>query len=492
MKIFAGGIATETNTFSPVPTSLEDFQIQRGRDVLRGRIDYPALNLEELWGTSARAQGADFVFSLMAWATPSGTTLRSAYETLRDELLTDLEAALPVDIVLLHLHGAMVAQGYDDCEEDIIRRVRDVVGASAIIGVELDLHCHLSESMLEKADIVIVYKEYPHVDIADRARELFELALKAQRRAIRPTMALFDCRMIGLYPTTREPLRNLVDAMTEAERRPGVLSVSFGHGFQFGDVPHMGAKVLVVADDDAALAARVAREFGERVHALRDRIGFERLSLPLEPALIRAIESTRRPVIVADQSDNAGGGAPADSTYALRWLLDHGVRELGMAIHYDPEVVKLARKAGIGATLPVRVGGKMGPFSGDPVDLEVRVLGIRERYEHAFPQTSGDPWYFPAGDVVALRHEAVDLIVSSERCQCFSPEIFTDFGIDPRAKHLLVVKSVQHFYSAFAPIAGEVIYMAARGAVNPDPKQVPYTRFDPRHTYPWVENPLAR
>ena len=133
MKLFAGGIATETNTFSPIPTSREDFLVQRGKDVLEGRIDHPGLDLSAIWGMQAKARGAEFVFSLMAWAQPSGITVRSAYESLRDELLGHLRAAMPVDVVLLNLHGAMVAQGYDDCEEDIIRRVRDVVGPEAVI-----------------------------------------------------------------------------------------------------------------------------------------------------------------------------------------------------------------------------------------------------------------------------------------------------------------------------------------------------------------------
>src|SRR5262249_26291766 len=128
MKIFAGGISTETNTFSPIPTSREDFRVQRGKDVLEGRITQDNLNLSAVWGEQARSRGDEFIFSLMAWAMPGGLTVRSAYESLREELLQDLRAAIPVDIVLLNLHGAMVAQGYADCEEDLVRRVRDIVG----------------------------------------------------------------------------------------------------------------------------------------------------------------------------------------------------------------------------------------------------------------------------------------------------------------------------------------------------------------------------
>lgn len=492
MKIFAAGVATETNTFSPALTGLEDFCIQRGKDALEGRIYYPSLDLSHPWGAQAEACDATFVFSLMAWAQPGGITLNSAYESLREEILTDLRAAMPVDIVLLMLHGAMVAQGYDDCEEDLIRRVRELVGPKVVIGVELDLHCHLSAATIAPADIVITYKEYPHVDGNDRARELFDLAVATKLGKIRPTMALFDCAMIGLYPTSRQPLRAFVDAMMQAEGHDRILSLSFGHGFQFADVPYVGTKMLAVTDGDPGLAQQVAREFGLRAYSLRREIGFDSLSLSMDEALSKAVANPKTPVVVADQSDNPGGGAPGDSTFALRWLLQRKAKDVALAIVYDPEVVQLAKKAGPGATLPVRLGGKAGVTSGDPLDLEVVVLATLDNYMHAFPQLLGPPSLWPAGDVAALRCKGIDIVVSSKRCQCFAPSIFTDLGIDPQRKRVLVVKSAQHFYGAFAPIAAEVIYMAASGAVPPDPRLLSYRRLDASRLYPWAQDPLAR
>src|SRR5438552_3829564 len=105
MKVFAAGIATETNTFSPFPTRIDDFLVQRGRDAMEGRVSHPSLDLTQVWGRQAATRGDTFVFGLNAWAEPSGITDRSAFEFLRDEVLKDLQAALPVDIVLLMLHG---------------------------------------------------------------------------------------------------------------------------------------------------------------------------------------------------------------------------------------------------------------------------------------------------------------------------------------------------------------------------------------------------
>lgn len=489
MKIFAAGIATETNTFSPLPTGLEDFTVERGANAFEpGHVS--SFNLHEIWGRRAQAHGAEFVSGLMAWAQPSGITVKSVYEALRDEMLQDLRAAMPVDIVLLMLHGAMIAQGYEDCEEDIIRRVRAIVGANAVIGVELDLHCHLSESKIAAADLVLTYKEYPHVDVNERAAELLDLAVHTHRGQIRPTLALFDCRMVGIYPTTREPMQGLVRAMRQSERRKGVLSVSLAHGYPFADVPEAGAKMLVATDRDPALAKDLAEELGLQAYALRAVSAFDSLSLPLEEALLKALSSSRTPVVVADQSDNPGGGAPGDATFALRWLLEHDAREVGLAILYDPQVVKLAHKAGIGSSCAVRLGGKLGPSSGQPLDIQATVLAMRQNYVHDFPQHGGAPLQFPAGDVVALRCGGIDIVVSSDRCQCLSPSIFSDLGIDPHAKRALIVKSTQHFHGAFAPLAGEILYMAAPGAVAPDPRQIAYRRLDTRKRYPWVADPL--
>src|SRR5690348_6034820 len=110
MKIFAAGLMTETNTFVDSTTKLTDFSVQRGRDALAGRIDHPSLDLSQTWGNQAAARGDAFVFSLMAFAQPYGVTEKAAYQPLRDGILDDLREALPVDVVLLNLHGAMVAQ----------------------------------------------------------------------------------------------------------------------------------------------------------------------------------------------------------------------------------------------------------------------------------------------------------------------------------------------------------------------------------------------
>jgi len=487
MRVFAGGISTETNTFSPMPTGLADFDIVRAADLntsgQMGGFGGPF----NIFRRRCEERGWDYRFSLYASAQPAGTTVRSAYESLRDELLGELQAALPVDIVLLPLHGAMVAEGYDDCETDIATRVREIVGPSAKIGIELDLHCDLTQELIDAVDAVVIFKEYPHTDINERAEELFAIIAAAAEGKTRPTMALYDCRMIGLFLTPFAPMRGFVDDMIAREAEPGVLSLSLAHCFPWSDVPSCGAQMLAISDDDPALAANLAQEFGRRFFAMRQAL--DPPSLPLDAALDKALAADAGPVVIADQADNAGGGAPSDSTFVLRALLERGVTDAALGMIWDPVAVAVAMSAGEGATLDLRLGGKMGPMSGDPLDLRVTVSGIVADMKQQWTQSDG-PVAVDCGDAVRLRCQGIDIIVNSLRRQVFSPTVFSNFGIDPAARKLLVVKSTQHFYAGFAPIAGEIIYMAGPGAVAPRFREIPYQRADLRK-YPWLDDPFA-
>lgn len=496
MKIFAAGIETETNTFSPIPTAMQDFFITRAVDITNGTKTLEDMVPFNQWQERALDRNGQFYFGLFAWAHPAGLTTQTTYESLRDELVDSLKALGPVDIVLLYLHGAMMACNYDDCEGDLLKHIRHYVGANTVIAVELDLHCHLTSAMMTYADLIITLKEFPHIDIAERGEELFDLAINSYQGLCQPEMALFDCKMMGMYPTTTSTMSDFVKTMTEAESIDGILSVSFGHGFPFGDMPDAGGKILVIADGDAELAQALAEKLGAAIFSKRRQIGFD--SLPLAEAFEKAraialskpASSNQRPVVVADQSDNAGGGAPSDATFALRWLLDHQVENVAMAIFYDPMVVQLAMAAGQGAEIQLRLGGKMGLTSGDPVDLTAIVKSINLNYWHQFPQQQGEPLKIPIGNTVALHSQGIDIVVSTQRCQCFSPCIFNDLGIPVKQKDLLVVKSAQHFYSAFEPIASDIIYMAGSGAVPPVMKAIPYKRLSTNDKYPWVENPF--
>ena len=481
-------LGTETNTFSALPTGRRLFEetcLFRGG----GYGAHPPLLAAPLaaWRSLAEARGWRIVESLCAFAQPAGLTVRVVYESFRDEILADLRAALPVDAVLLSLHGAMAADGYDDAEGDLLAHVRAVVGPEVPIGAELDLHAHASPAKLEIPDAVVLFKEYPHTDIRDRAIDLFAIIEDAMDGRTRPVIAGFDCRMIGLFHTTRQPMRGFVDRCAALEGHGGILSVSICHGFPWGDVADMGAKIVVVADGDRAAAGRLAETLGREFFAIRRQT--QPPYVTLEQAIARAAaHSGDRPLVLADVADNAGGGAPSDSTFVLRALREAGLASAAIGPVWDPIAVRLAFEAGVGATLDLRLGGKMGPSSGMPMDLRARVTGLAR--DATIPFGERDVTLAAAGDMAALEVDGIAIACCSLRTQAFSTAVFTNVGIDPTARAVVVVKSMQHFYASFAPIAAEVLYVAAPGAVTPDVTALAYRKAR-RDQWPFVENPFA-
>lgn len=469
MRIFYGSLQTETNTFAPFPTGLESFQeggLYRGNGSTGSSPSgVTARALKE----RAEREGHHFHESLQAEAQPSGRVLKALYEQLRDELLADL-AAGEWDAVILFLHGAMAAEGYDDCEGDMLRRARDIVGPDVPIGVELDLHCHLTAAMVEAATAIVLMKEYPHTDYVARAHELYDICLRAARGEVQPTSAVHDCGMIGFYPTTSEPMQSIVAWLAEIEARPGILSASIAHGFPWADVADVGTRTLVVTDNDPALAAAMAREIGERLWAERHAL---RVAFPdMARAVVDARVSGER-IVLGDTADNPGGGAPGDATYMLEHLLARGVTNFACGVFWDPMVVAICREAGVGAAFPIRLGGKCGPASGTPLDLFVTVRAVVRDHSQtglgAARRRMGDAvWLSLPGDI--------DIAVCSFRLQTLSPDAFTGLGIDLSAKQLISVKSSHHFYANFAPIVDRVVHVATPGAMSMRFEELPYTK----------------
>lgn len=205
----------------------------------------------------------------------------------------------------------------------------------------------------------------------------------------------------------------------------------------------------------------------------------------LEEGLDRAVTANEAPVVLADFADNAGGGAPSDSTFVLRAFLDRGLKDAAFAAFWDPVLVGMCIDAGLAAAMAGRIGGKIGPMSGDPIDLDVTVRGIaRDAVQHLGRAAMG------MGDCVWLEADGVDIVVNTRRTQVFHPEAFENLGMDLARMEYVIVKSSQHFYDGFAPIAPEVIHLGTPGAITPDFTIIPYTRRDDAY-WPKTADPFA-
>lgn len=482
MKLLIACLATETNTFSPMPTGRNSFEascLTRKATQMPGNLFTAPLHE---WRRMGEEHGWEVIESLSAAAQPAGTTVRAVYEAFRDEILDDIKAHQP-DVLLMSMHGAMVADGYDDCEGDMMARAREIMGAGKVIGLELDPHNHLTEMMLENATLIINYKEYPHVDAPERARELFTMAADAATGKTNPVMRTHDCRMLSIIETMKDPAKGYVQAMKDAEGKDGILSVSLTHGFPWADVADVGAKTLVIADGDAGKATDTAKGLADKLWGIREGL---RMDYPGIGAALDIVEAAEDgPITLADMGDNAGGGAPADSTYFLEEILKRGMTDIAHGIFWDPVLVAMCQDAGVGARMRVRLGGKICAESGQAVDLDVTVRAVRENMTQMLGETE-----MPMGTGVWLDADGVHLVVSSLRTQNFSPSAYTDLGLDISQMRALIPKSTNHFYQNFEKISSRVIHVRTPGTVTPDMTIIPFTKRDGNY-WPKVENPFA-
>ena len=478
-RIAVGGVQHETNTFAPEPTSFEAFEqcayiggIKRGDDVLA-----LAPGPMPIGGFVARANALGHRLRpfLYAFAEPGGTIGRPCFERLTGELIDRLKAVLPVDAVYLDLHGAMTAEDLDDGDAELLWRVRSVIGSTPLV-CTFDLHGNLTDETLQPADIAIAYRTYPHVDAAEtgaRAADLVHRLLAGGKRPKRAFRKLPFLVPLDRQSTFHEPARSIYGRLTDIEASPGVWAASLMMGFLQSDLPFVGPSAFAYADTGSQ-----AREAVERLCAAveAEEASFRSALLsPDEAAAQAAAWTAERPLVIADVQDNAGGGASSDTVDMLEALLRHRVRDAAIAMIHDPAAVDAAFAAGVGATLQLSIGGKGTP--GDrPFEGTFLVRGLNRQ-----PVTTTGP--MARGQVVDLGHtaclaiEGVEIVVASKRTQCLDQAYFTHLGIVPSLKHVLVVKSSNHFRADFERIAGKVIGVAGKGLCTANPADIPYTRL---------------
>ncbi|WP_027796656.1 M81 family metallopeptidase [Paraburkholderia acidipaludis] len=470
MKVFVAGLLTETNSFVNLPTSLETFRRGHWRPG-QGHSAAPAVGTELMWASQRRAAAGEFelVEGSCFRATPAGLTSRQAYEELRDEILAELSAALPVDAVLLGLHGGMIAFGYPDTEGDLIERVRQLVGEKCVIGVEFDPHCLVTPKRLEHSDVIVLYKEYPHTDIVEQANRLIDIVSGIVNRGWRPVASLYDCRQIDSYPTSAPGMRAFIDRIKsiEAQQADEVLSISVVHGFVYGDSPDLSTRILVYTDGDKELGDKLAVTLGDELVGMRGKTAPPLLGI--DAAIDAGLSSSAFPVVIADPTDNAGGGAPSDSVDVLARLLARQVSNVAFGPIWDPVTVQLCFDAGIGAVMPLRIGGKVAVTSGTPVDIVAEVIGLKRDSWQLFGDSRVE-----TGNSAALRVGGTEIVLTTMRTQTFSLEVFTQVGIDPLAKQMVFVKSVNHFMAHFGPIAAKVLFVDGGGPLRRDYSAIRY------------------
>lgn len=482
-RVAVAGILHESNSFSSVPTTLADFErggIRRGREV----ADLYASSQHEIAGflEGARRFGFEMVPLLAAGATPSGPVTAETLHALAGELTARLKAAGPLDGLLLALHGAMVAEDYPHGDAEIVRRVRAAAGAALPIVVTHDFHANISEDIVREATALITYKTNPHIDQRERGVKAAEVLSRILRGEARPVQTIVKPPMIyniRFQHTSVEPLKPIVEESRRLEGEPGILAASVAGGYQYADVPAVGPSVVVVADNDAALARREAERLAGMLWATRDKL---KPDLPAAAEAVRlAAISDRHPVVLADMGDNIGGGSAGDATFLLSELLKQKAEGWFAAIA-DPAAVEIASSAGVGKPFDAPVGGKTDALHGEPVRVRGRVKSLHDGRYMETEVRHGGQRYYDQGLTAIIEAEGSTrelqnlLMLTSRRQTPFSLHQLIACGVYPQRQKILVVKAAIAFRAAYEPIAGRIIEVDTGGVTAVNPARFTYKR----------------
>ncbi|MBN8245459.1 M81 family metallopeptidase [Nitratireductor aquimarinus] len=482
-RVALAGFLHETNTFAPSPATYAHFEqgggylpLSRGNEIIERS---PGVNLG-ISGAVAHAQKAGWEIVPVLWtgAIPSAHVTRDAYERIAGEIVDGIAAAGPLDGVCLDLHGAMVAEHLDDGEGELIARVRAVVGPDVPIAVSLDLHGNTTQLMVDEADLLVAFRTYPHVDMAEtgrRAAEGLDRLMARGRSFAHAFRRLPYLTSIPWQCTFIEPAKSLYEEVAALETGP-VASVSYWMGFPAADIEACGQTVLAYAETQDA-ADRAADQLYARIMEAEEAFA-GRAWGPDEGVreAMRIAEGASRPVVIADTQDNPGAGGDSDTTGMLRALLRNGARRAAIGMIIDPLAALAAHAAGEGAEITIPLGGQSGVPGDAPFTGTFRVEKLSNGDLHATGPYYGGT-HMNVGPSACLSIDGVKIVVATHKAQMADLAMYRFVGIEPTEMAILVNKSSVHFRADFDPVAETVLVCTAPGPMPLDPADLPWTKL---------------
>ena len=494
-RIAVGGFQHETNTFAPLKASWADFEradawppFVRGPQLIEA---VEGFNIP-IAGAVLALQGLGHELVPLCWcsAPPSSYVEREAYEKVAGWTIEDLQAHGPVDAVYLDLHGAMVAEHFEDGEGELLRRVRAVIGERVPLVASLDYHTNMTPGMVRHASAMVGYRTYPHIDMAEtggRAARLLDRMLKDHRPLHKAYRQLDFLIPLVWQCTLMEPAKGIFELIGEIERgsdgsvgptrthNQGIVSITHTPGFPPADIAQCGPALVVYGHDREAAEAqadRLADFIKQQEPAFAGR-----LYTPDEAVVeaMRLARTATRPILLADIQDNPGAGGTSDTVGLLGALIAHRARGAVIGMIVDPEAAEAATAAGEGTVLERGIGAVVGFASERPVERPWRVARLTSGIF-----TGSGPMYggakFNIGPMALLTDDrsGVSAVLACRRIQAVDQEMFRHVGVEPSDVPILALKSTVHFRAHFQPIAEAVLCVQAPGAHVTDPAELPY------------------
>lgn len=476
-RIAIAGFMHESNTFNSMPTDRESFK-EQCLSFGPALIDEWRPAHHEVGGflEAVEEAGDEVVPIVMGWATPAGPVTDDVYEEVVGHIIKECQTQKP-DGLLLALHGAMVAEKHLDADGETVRRIRSALGADFPIVVTHDFHGNISSQLVDNCDALVAYQTCPHVDQRERGKKAAGILHKMLHEGLRPRQALAKPDMfvnIMVHNTSANPLKPFMEEVKQLETQPGILAANLLAGFYYADVPQMGPAVVIVTDNDEALARTHVDVLADKLWQAR-----EQMAKPLPDAATavrQALALKETPVVLVDTGDNVGGGSAADGTTILKELLCQNATDSVMCF-YEPDAVQECRKAGVGREIGLNIGGKVDDLHGEtvPVCGKIRLLHDGTYIEPEIRHGGKRLNHMGLSVVVELPNR-IFLVLNSLRHPPFSLGQLTCLGIAPERMRILVVKAAIAYRAAYEPVAKTIIEVDTPGttAVNP-------ARFDYKH-----------
>src|SRR5210317_249067 len=485
-NVLTAEISHETNSFSLHKTGRQAFM---ARYALMGAAAVKERGTEntELAGflDAGRVHGWQITHVLSAAAGPSGKIRRKAFDWLCEPIITAIRQH-SFDGLLLGLHGAMGLDFCEDGEGELLRRVRSVVGNELPIAITLDPHANVSEQMCALADIIVSFKTYPHIDMRDTGRQAGEILQRTMAREIKPRTIRVSRPMLEEVNGGRTDIGPMIERIATArtyEEKEDVFAVSINAGFASADVVEVGPTVLVSGQGDFTAHAAFAEKIADDIWNRRFEVLNDYLSVDEAAAIAVAYAPEKGPLVIADYADNPGAGGYGDSTELLRALLDAGVGNACFGPLVDAAVVEESHDFRVGETVNLSLGGKTAPcFGGGPLVLEGQLVSLSDGvFVGDGSMIHGLHGSF--GPSAVIRVGGIEILVVTMPRQILDLQQFKAFAIDPQKKHVVAVKSMQHFRAAFEPIAGQIVVCDSGALCTPRYDRLPY-RNVPRPIFP--------
>ena len=479
LRIAVGQISSESNHFVSYLCELDFFRntgyLLEGADLfkLRGTGNEVA----GILATLDEAGDVEVVPLLAARANSSGPLSESCYGYLKDRLLAGLEKAGPVHGVILSHHGSMTVVDEDDPEGDISAGVHEIVGPQVPVVMTLDCHGNVTRRMVKSTNAILGYEHYPHDDVYTTGVRGCHLLLKAARGDVRPVIghAKLPMLLTAFNASTAwdTPFAQLMKEAKALEGMRGILSTSMFFVGSYIDIPDLGCSSLVVTDGNAELAVKEASNLAEKFWARRREFQVRTFSVAEAVELGRKIEGG--PVLLLDTADTTGGGAPGDSIGLVKGLLEAGVTESCLAMVVDPEAAQACIRAGVGTEISIRLGHKLDPIWGRPIEVTGRVARISDGKFQYTGGILGGTWA-SMGPSATFEIGGIRILISTYPTYDWADEQYRSMGLAPEEAKFVGVKNMMNFRFAYRDVMKGFFLLDLPGSTPPDMRMLNFKR----------------